>query len=570
MKWKNLMDRVPGLPGDPSHIAHVALRTYSLALSLSLGPSLLPFVLSRVAPRSTGSTKYNGRALLKVLRRELGHDGFAFAMTLAIAGGEALNRYFSAEASGEVPAEGSPTAEPRRTLRSLLARLSAAQRTFVANFVSSAISILLIQAGRDRSLRLRNNPPSMDAIPLTVSIPHSLRSGVAVPSPTLDLTLLLLVRAVDSLCQSFVFTRCNNAPEKSTLPTKIPDEMDDVHEEEKQFRRRRLGLTTRIDALVFWACGARIMWCFFYRPARLPRAYVKWIGSLAAVDPRLPEALRAIRTGRWSYIHGSPKESHLLTSLSQDLGYPPAWGDPSALPAFGGRAANVTWTKLGVHNRSGVGGIPCELVHGGITSRFGLDGSCTANAVVRGAYAFAEAMAIYLPVHLLPVLLGRPSSLLQPHKAISVLLGAARSATFLSTFVSSYYFTVCVTRTLAFARLFPSVSHDFWDGPYGCIMAACLTCGSSIWIENGRRRGEMALYVLPRAIRTLLPNSWLRGNRPLARGLERLVFVLSFATLITGAMHKPHSLRGLSKWTAAFILKGPRAGFRKTGDQISN
>lgn len=260
MKWKNLVDRLPGLPDDPSHIAHVALRTYSLALSLSLGPSLLPFVLSRVAPRSTGSTKYNGRALLKVLRRELGHDGFAFAMTLAVAGGEALNRYFSAEASAEVPAEGNPTAEPRQTFRSLLARLSAAQKTFVANFVSSAISILLIQAGRDRSLRLRNNPPSMDAIPLTVSIPHSSRSGVAVPSPTLDLTLLLLVRAIDSLCQSFVFTRCNNAPGKSIQPTKTPDETGDVHEEEKQFRRRRLGLTTRIDALVFWACGARLVW----------------------------------------------------------------------------------------------------------------------------------------------------------------------------------------------------------------------------------------------------------------------------------------------------------------------
>lgn len=264
MKWKNLLDRLPGLPEDPSHITHVALRTYSLALSLSLGPSLLPFVLSRVAPRSTGSTKYNGRALLKVLRRELGHDGFAFAMTLAVAGGEALNRYFSAEASSaEVPAEGNTVAEPRRTFRSLLARLSAAQRTFVANIVSSAISVLLIQAGRDRSLRLRNNPPSMDAIPLTVSIPHSSRSAVAVPSPTLDLTLLLLVRATDSLCQSFVFRRCTNTPEKSISPSKALDETGDIREEDNQFRRRRLGLTTRIDALVFWACGARLVWPLF-------------------------------------------------------------------------------------------------------------------------------------------------------------------------------------------------------------------------------------------------------------------------------------------------------------------
>lgn len=39
-------------------------------------------------------------------------------------------------------------------------------------------------------------------------------------------------------------------------------------------------------------------------------------------------------------------------------------------------------------------------------------------------------------------------------------------------------------------------------------------CGSSIWIEDGRRRGEMALYVLPRALRACLPNAWVKsGNR---------------------------------------------------------
>ncbi|KAG5221896.1 integral membrane protein [Salix suchowensis] len=376
-----------------------------------------------------------------------GHDGFAFAMTLAIAGGEALNRYFSAEAYAEVPAESNPTAEPRPTFHSLLARLSAAQRTFVANLVSSAISILLIQAGRDRSLRLRNNPPSMDAIPLTVSIPHSSRSGVA-----------------KGACLNSV--------------------------------GRRLAEFVPIIS------------------TRLPRAYVKWISSLAAVDPRLPKALRAIRTGRWSYIHAHQRIPSVDIPLTRP-GIPPAWGDPSALPAFGGPAANVTWAEMGVHNRSGIGGIPCELVHGGITSRFGLDGSCTANAAVRGAYAFAEAMAIYLPSFW--VALARYSNP-QSH------FRASRSRTkrhipfYVCVFVLFYGVRYAYTRlraALSFcvARLLGRAVRLY--------KAACLTCGSSIWIENGRRRGEMALYVLPRAIRTLLPNSWLRGNRPLARGLER-------------------------------------------------
>lgn len=48
-------------------------------------------------------------------------------------------------------------------------------------------------------------------------------------------------------------------------------------------------------------------------------------------------------------------------------------------------------------------------------------------------------------------------------------------------------------------------------------------CGSSIWIENGRRRGEMALYVLPRALRACLPETWVRRGNPGFRLVERSV-----------------------------------------------
>lgn len=71
------------------------------------------------------------------------------------------------------------------------------------------------------------------------------------------------------------------------------------------------------------------------------------------------------------------------------------------------------------------------------------------------------------------------------------------------------------------ARLFPHVSHNFWDGPFGCVLAACLTCSWSILIEQRRRRGEMALYVLPRALRTLVNDSWLRSGSRTVKILER-------------------------------------------------
>lgn len=125
--------------------------------------------------------------------------------------------------------------------------------------------------------------------------------------------------------------------------------------------------------------------------------------------------------------------------------------------------------------------------------------------------------------HFIPVLLTRPRTLLDARRTLTTLLGAMRSATFLSSFVSLYWFSVCFTRSLVLARLLPWISHDFWDGPLGCILAGSLTCGSSIWVENGRRRGEMALYVLPKAVRACLPNALLETRSKMARSIEQSV-----------------------------------------------
>lgn len=138
-----------------------------------------------------------------------------------------------------------------------------------------------------------------------------------------------------------------------------------------------------------------------YRFNRLPRSYVKWIGALANVDGRLLHALNLLRDGkRWSYLRGSAEYHHLLTSYSQELGFPNEWGDPSRVPPYGGQLATSVWQALGVQSRPGVGGIPCEVVHGRLGRRFGLSSSCTANAFIRCMSAFIEAIVIYLPVWL--------------------------------------------------------------------------------------------------------------------------------------------------------------------------
>ncbi|KAH8997306.1 hypothetical protein EDB92DRAFT_1792946 [Lactarius akahatsu] len=512
---RDAKDLVLSLPND--HPLQIAIRTYPLALSLSLGPSLLSFLASS-RTRTTGLAS----GLKSILLRELGITSFPFAITVAIGGGSGLQFLWK-------HLERKWTKAPRGSGESgFLARLEPWQKTFVCNVLASLTAIILLHARRRPVQTQKVDIP----IPCTVPIARAREPERGHFSATLDLTLLVLVRAFDALAQRIIFKRAGN--------------------EKKQARKRRLSITTKLDALAFWASSAGIMWCFFYEPERLPRSYVKWIGSLANIDNRIVTALRAIRSKQWSYVHGTSPDPNPLALLSRDLGYSAQWGDPKILPAYGGYAANAIWKPLGVHGRGSVGGLPCEIVHGSVTG-----GSCTGNVTIRGVHAFLEALALYLPVHVLPILIRRPQKLLSFPAILDTFLGIVRSASFLSAFVSSFWAAVCFTRTLVVARALPRISHDFYDGPFGCVLAGCLACGGSIWVESGRRRGEMALYVLPRAIRVCLPNRWLRSGRKSVYAIERAVFTLSLATLLTTAVHHPETLRGLSRWTLGFVLRGP-------------
>ncbi|KIJ21755.1 hypothetical protein PAXINDRAFT_165154 [Paxillus involutus ATCC 200175] len=520
------------------------MRTYILTISLSLGPTLLPVALALRSPSFKGRIQ----VFWRVLERELGPTGFASAMTVAVGGGAALQRLWDILCSRnghcrseDTQAESAPSPPPvggwsqsfnLDLVYGINSKLSRYQRAFLANVLTSTLAIILLQRRRRR------------------------RAGPV--SPMMNLSLLFLVRALDASVQSLLSRKAREVVARQARDTISLNKQPGGLAQDWQRK-----VATRLDALIFWASSARIMWCFFYQPQRLSSSYVKWINSLARADRRLLELLRAVQEGKWSYIYGSTIKRDIVCTLAEELGHPPSWGDPVVLPAYGGRIADAAWKKLGVRGRNGVGGLPCNLVHGGVNARLGLDDSCVANAAERAVYAFLKALVIYLPVHFLPLLLTRPSSILRLHGALPPFLSALRGASFLSTFVSSFWLSTCFTRTLVLARLFPNVSHDIWDGSYGCILAGSLVCGASIWIENARRRGELALYVLPKALKTFIPERWLNSGHPVARFSERMAFVLSLASLLTFGLHHPEPLRGLSRWTLAFIMKGPNVGFWK-------
>ncbi len=216
------------------HPFQIALRTYALSLSLSLGPALIPFVVSAKArARGVGS-------LLYVLKRELGIYGFAFAMTVGVGGGAALKHVWKVWETTSAQAGDAGTGQDQSSalarFRTWIRSLKDTRKTFITNACSAFLAILLLQSRKSRRKAT-----------LTTSIPMTLPSSdlVGRASPTFDLTLLILVRAADSIT-------------RYTLFKLLPNSKSEGQEASEKVQERRQVITRRIDALVFWACSARL------------------------------------------------------------------------------------------------------------------------------------------------------------------------------------------------------------------------------------------------------------------------------------------------------------------------
>lgn len=170
--------------------------------------------------------------------------------------------------------------------------------TFVSAAISSLVALLILQSGKSyrrpiRPLATQTVDDKLDVLLTPYAPPLStvIRAGgppPAVPpeqlraaqSPTLDLTLFVLVRGVDTLAR-LLYERAPPARGRAAPLLRF--------------------LASQGDTIVFWLASSKIMWAWFYRPHLLPPSYGKWILQLARMDPRLLQLLRYARAGRFVY-----------------------------------------------------------------------------------------------------------------------------------------------------------------------------------------------------------------------------------------------------------------------------
>lgn len=257
------------------------------------------------------------------------------------------------------------------------------------------------------------------------------------------------------------------------------------------------------DTAVFAASSAVIMWAWFYLPERLPRSYEKWIGEVAKVDSRLVEALRRARRG--VFVYGKDTgQAPLLQSMCEDYKWPLEWGDPvKTIP------------------------LPCEMVH------MGCGPSCEKHAAYRFFKTFKFTCATYLPLQMAV----RLRKLRSKSALVRAVSDAMRSSAFLASFVSIFYYSVCLARTRLGPMLFDknTVTPLMWDSGL-CVGAGCVMCGWSILAERAHKRQEIALFVAPRAAATVLPRVYDKQVWSMEQNSDSFSLI-SFGAVVTLSSH---------------------------------
>ena len=323
---------------------------------------------------------------------------------------------------------------------------------------------------------------------------------------TMDLTLFAVTRALDVIVGELWSQR----KLRKTVLGKWSTVSDILLRSLK--RRLIIGKVDKLisnltDSAIFSTSCAFIMWAWIYSPDRLPRAYVKWIKSAAAVDERLVIALRRVRYGEIKY-GVETGQAHLLQGMCTDYNLPMDYGDPVKSIPF-----------------------PCEIVHMGTGS------SCEFHAVSRMFRSFMWAFSTYVPLNIALSL--RSPSIKSLKQALQ---SSFRSSAFLGSFITLFYYGICLARTRIGPRLFgTSISKCQQMDGGTCIGAGCSLCGWSILLENKGRRKDISLFVAPRALATLLPRRYLMENQ----WRETLAFAMSTAVVFTCVSERPQRVRGV-------------------------
>jgi len=220
------------------------------------------------------------------------------------------------------------------------------------------------------------------------------------------------------------------------------------------------------DALLFALTSAQVLYAYTMQPQTLPPDFYSFMLKAA----RVPKDLLELNNLN---VRKMPLDTMIVVDAVQK--YKPtahALKVAQTLPAY----PPV---------------VPCEVIHPWI------DG-CNNTAIERFSKVFKSMLPVYGTLHFVPMLLLRTEHLKrEPVKMLTkTTIATMKSGAFLASFVMLYQYQICGHRNLIKAD-FTTVNSKYlyWLAGFVCSYA-------SIFFEDKRRRTELALYVLPKALKS--------------------------------------------------------------------
>lgn len=297
------------------------------------------------------------------------------------------------------------------------------------------------------------------------------------------------------------------------------------------------------EVIVFSLSCAQIMYAFLMRPDTLPRSYTNWIGQAAKVPAEcIKMNIKLVREHTFDVAHLdkilnrsdiTPSNTTELLSVRNHF-LSPSTSEPGFYFPFYA---------------------PCAAVHPALSS-------CTSVPLDRFFAVFKWMLPIYGALHFVPaVLFKRQAFTRDPGKVIvKAGLGSLRSSAFLGVFVIIYQTLFCYKHYLHKCLTLLKQSSSPSSNPLktlpqslidlliskGSFWFLGLMSGLSLFVEAKRRRGELAMYVLPKGLESV----WI-----MARGKgwvfktgnwgEGLLTALGMAMVMSTYQNDPQHLSGL-------------------------
>ncbi|WWD04851.1 hypothetical protein V865_002922 [Kwoniella europaea PYCC6329] len=285
------------------------------------------------------------------------------------------------------------------------------------------------------------------------------------------------------------------------------------------------------DLLVFGACCGQIMFAWLCSPETIPREYSAWILQASRVPGFAVNANRTLV--RQKIIEPVQVKKAL---------------EHKAITPTNRKTLEQMLVKLKEGWKPSV--VPCEMVHPWVDS-------CPETNLRRFFAVFRFMLPVYSALHLIPMLVLRRHHVQRdPLKMLArVIWGITRSCSFLGVFVFIYQTLFCLRIQSVeqgwgtnFLRNALKRKETFWLMGF----STCL----SLLVEEKKRRAELAMYVLPRALESAWSSARKRAWVPIVPFGETILGAVAMGMVMDAYKHQPDAMSGIVR-RLLFQLVGP-------------